>query len=657
MSGVLSEKDIEHILAYIDGDEPILTRYQQTIDNLKANHLVQTLVLKPCQILVHPDNRSTLKLNSFNMHRLGAKIKSVGASHEELAGAVCIEMATNAEARSKQLLSNKKLAEISNGYICEVLGSEKYLSVGGSHMAGFCRAAIHGCKTSEHSIRDDGGRVDLHKIKADPVFADILDKGWEWLVVSASVEETFPRIADFMQRALNSTNSIASDASELEVMSSIAQFAANQEKAGEPINWDACSSAACASNPPCADYGYILARFAQDYGGGRGAPLVTHLDNFAKKHSEHLILGQDYITAVCDVKFGATKPCPYVRAALMATNMTSTKSVDRIARLLTKVDIAKLESKDKLPQVHKLEESLKGLEALQLSLDSMNVIPLEDSMDHLFLCMIRAVTHLVGKTKQTFLNQTYESMDAIMELFHEEVNSCVPEESRANAKAEPEAAASAAVRSSELVSFSDVASHEHIAKQKGLAIGGVVFERSVGSSTLYYIKKVAEQVEIEALTLLHGTTPNKAAIELEKSLKDFNVFKGDTPELLKDELVSKHSIDASSTVLVDEYRTQMFSALRSYHSKHAASTTDDFYYAIHPVALHVGKAFKAGKLTIVPLVPLSSIALTTTVGQSSIDTSSIVKIGKVKMSIVINKPMLATSQSPSACGRSQKTNK
>ena len=98
MSDVLSTEDIAQIQEYIDGDEPILTRYQQTIDILRANHLVQTLVLKPDQVLVHPDNRSTLKLNSFNMHRLGAKIKSVGASHEELAGAVCIEVATNAEA-------------------------------------------------------------------------------------------------------------------------------------------------------------------------------------------------------------------------------------------------------------------------------------------------------------------------------------------------------------------------------------------------------------------------------------------------------------------------------------------------------------------------------------------------------------------------------
>jgi hypothetical protein len=148
--------------------------------------------------------------------------------------------------------------------------------------------------------------------------------------------------------------------------------------------------------------------------------------------------------------------------------------------------------------------------------------------------------------------------------------------------------------------------------------------------------------------LLPGTTSTNATIELENLLKDFNVFKGDKPEVLKGELVSTHSIDASSTVLVDEHRTGMFSALRSYHSKHAASAVDDFYYAINPVAVYARKAFKDGKLTLVPLVPLSSIALTTTVGQSSIDTGNTAKIDKVKMSIVINRPMVATSQSPSA---------
>ena len=318
----------------------------------------------------------------------------------------------------------------------------------------------------------------------------------------------------------DATNAIAADASELEIMSCIAQFARSQEKAGDKPDWDTCVQAACAGNPPCAEYANVLARFAREYGGGPGAPLVFYLDNFAKKHSQHLILGQEYISAVCDAKFGMTKPCAYVRAALMATNMTATKAVDNIAKLMTKADVMKLQSKEKLPKVHQLDQDLQGLEALLVKLDSMQVISLADSMDHLFLCMIRAVTHLVSKTKLTFLHMEYKDMDTIMGMFHEELNAALPEDAKEKA-AKPEAEAKAAsstdkpMGSSDMVSFDTLMSPEHIASQKGFAIGGTVLERCVGPSKLYIIKRVADNVDIETRVFIPGVLPQKASMALE----------------------------------------------------------------------------------------------------------------------------------------------
>ena len=228
-------------------------------------------------------------------------------------------------------------------------------------MVAFCRAALRGCKTSESELANASGVIDLESIKLDGVFKKMLEEGWDWEVVDAEAEEIWPDLPDFLQRALNAGNSVASEASELEIMASIAEFAHGRPDKGE-VDWPACVEAACTGNPPCRAYAGVLGEFARLYGGGPGAPIVHELDAFAKQHRQNVVLGEEFLTAVVDVKFGEIARCPRVRSALLVANSTAPKSVDGIAKLLTKSDVMGLRAKDKLAKTLKLEQDLKHCE-------------------------------------------------------------------------------------------------------------------------------------------------------------------------------------------------------------------------------------------------------------------------------------------------------
>ena len=154
--------------------------------------------------------------------------------------------------------------------------------------------------------------------------------------------ELLPGLPDFFQRALNANNTVASDASELEVASAIAEFYEMGRKSGEAPAWDTCIPAAIAGNPFCAPYAQVLAEFSRKFCGGHGSPIVKPVDAFAKQYNCNARLGEDFLRSVIEVTLHPEKSMGRVRQACLATNLTSPKIVDGIARLLTSNDLLRL---------------------------------------------------------------------------------------------------------------------------------------------------------------------------------------------------------------------------------------------------------------------------------------------------------------------------
>ena len=311
----------EEVQKQIDGNGPILNRLEIVCNLLREMNLLQELVVHPNQVLCHPCNRSGLGINPHNAHRTGAKVQSIGADRKQL-DTYLFTMPPAGEVAAKHIKFNEELVRIAEGMLAPVNGHELYTSVAGGHFEAFCKAAIAGCKTNQKNIMDDQGKIDVGKLKNDFVFKKLLEEGWTCTIISYHAEEMFPSLPDFIQRAKNAHNSIASESSEIQICLSINEFASNVQKLGHKVDWDKCIDAATTGNPPCSDYAEVLAKYGRLYSGGVGAP---QLDKFAKRQAANAKLGEEFWTAVTDVNFGEFTTCPRIRSAMLACNMTSPK--------------------------------------------------------------------------------------------------------------------------------------------------------------------------------------------------------------------------------------------------------------------------------------------------------------------------------------------
>ena len=319
------------------------------------------------EIMVHPDNRGGLGLNWFNAHRNLRLIKSVGVDLTKLSDATCFEMSMNKATRHRQIEFNRRLSESSNGYLAPLSGQERYMSVATGHMAAGIRAVNKRCKTTNTKLRDKHGNYSYELVVTNsPKLEKLLTKGWTFTVIEPGVEDESPSIPKIAQRALNASNNIACDTSELEVAATIAEYYDMQVTAGCEVDWDSCVENVKASQPPCAEYIETIGSYTQNYGGGPGAPIIKFLEFFSKEFGGDRKLGQDFFSALEALEFAKGQGMrPLTRSACIATNMTGPKVQDGFCRFLLPSHIEKLNSKAFIENVDKVES------ALQLSWTTM----------------------------------------------------------------------------------------------------------------------------------------------------------------------------------------------------------------------------------------------------------------------------------------------
>ena len=113
--------------------------------------------------------------------------------------------------------------------------------------AASCRCIA--CATPQVKLQDAAGKLSREALeRRDKRLHPILEKGWTWQVLPWQCEMQWPRLPDLTQRALNSSQNVASLMSELEVVVTIAEL-----DAGRPENSDLseCVNAVARNNPPC----------------------------------------------------------------------------------------------------------------------------------------------------------------------------------------------------------------------------------------------------------------------------------------------------------------------------------------------------------------------------------------------------------------------
>ena len=256
-----------------------LTKWNQVLDILVAKNIAYKRQCSMDDLFVHPKNRSGMGLNAFNVHRNLAVIKTVGCDHEHLRKATAFEVSALSQIRESQLGFNVALIKQADGLLAPATGAEKFLTVACSHTAASFKAIKAGCRTSEVSLKDPNGNLNLMQLsETDKALEEVVTKGMRFTIIPWQAEQIWPTMPDLAQSALNAEHAAFSMATELQAMAMIGINA----KDGDQQSWNEAVSMTKASMPPCHEYLDTLAEFVKLFGGVAGTPMVWYLDIFCQ---------------------------------------------------------------------------------------------------------------------------------------------------------------------------------------------------------------------------------------------------------------------------------------------------------------------------------------------------------------------------------------
>ena len=130
------------------------------------------------------------------------------------------------------------------------------------------------------------------------------------------------------------------------------------------------------------------------------------------------MIGEEFMNAVAYADFKVEgNVFPFIRAACLAAQLTSPKSQDGIAKLLTKTDMEKLKSKGMQKQLVLAEQGM----ALAWDVLEKAGLPLQASHGIFGKLLTRTILHLCDKHKLGREPKGFPSFEAINEKFAMEV--------------------------------------------------------------------------------------------------------------------------------------------------------------------------------------------------------------------------------------------
>ena len=261
----------------------------------KTGAKAKKVTLRPSQMAVHPSNRGTFGLNGYNCHRNGNEIDKVGTDLNMLNMAMCFQICPFDPQRTNCLNFNKKVIKQAKGLLADLTGEESHVSVGTGHFTGWCRAINAGCRTPFKHLQDTDGRLSQERFaRKDIRLGVLLKEGWVWFELPWEADLAWPQLADLAQRALNSSHSVSSSSTELEVMVSIAQ---NMSEDDETTLKSVCEMT-CLNGPHCAPYIESVGELATQISGGASAPTLHFLDRFQKNYGANKDLGEEFCVSL-----------------------------------------------------------------------------------------------------------------------------------------------------------------------------------------------------------------------------------------------------------------------------------------------------------------------------------------------------------------------
>ena len=255
---------------------PPLVTVERVTQLLLRGGLAYKQQLKPSEMLVHPSNKGGQMLSMRDVWVKGHKIYTLYFRKQLLTSSYCFEFAFAGDCREKQVGANAALHEQSGGCLASVTEEERFLSVSSSHTTAWLKAMHQGCEAP-------GPELAAQLSLADPKCASImhvLEHGWEWVVLNATVEVTWPTLPSFLATALNASNNNQRAMSEVECAAQLAQDLSLGVPLLDAMEHLKKCDPSCLRSLPC------IGDFVCKYGGGEQMPLIKFFGSLQRLGSQ-----------------------------------------------------------------------------------------------------------------------------------------------------------------------------------------------------------------------------------------------------------------------------------------------------------------------------------------------------------------------------------
>ncbi|CAL1147545.1 unnamed protein product [Cladocopium goreaui] len=592
-------------LTKLKGDKqlPINTKWAKLKETMVQAGLAWPRTEVPSQVLCHPKNRAGIMLNAWDVHAKGAKMLELGIAMNKIQESVAFEVSTKGSTKQQQLQANIQLVESSHNQLAPVTGQERLLSCSSSHLVAFCRAVLHGCQTQEPSLKaKTNGQLSLAALaNSQDGLVTMCEQGWTWLVVSSLVEEAFPDLPTLVQQALNTTQAVSQGQGECETMLTIATHYQHGQDSNGSGDMAQAIQLAASSQPEGSNYMQTMGYYVQNFSGGVGWPLLhllQHISSWAslaaniclgKQFSTTLKLGEEYFSTVAYLDFKEkSSSMPWVRAALLAANLSAPRSIDGIAKCLTKADCEKLKSKHQKALVIQCESML------AMNWATLQGKPWKDTPKAYNLmgrCMVRMALHIAKKETKGRDTKNYESLAEISTLFSEELLEV--EAAPGAPSVEPDAADPAKL-AMKTYRVEPGCHYTYKAKDSKIADPRVWKLQHVGP----------DKSNFEHQPLIGPAV----GLEVEnEDLKRFRKFDRDLPVLVPTATLEKLHPSQSEQLLKEAMKAEAQQILCQHYQEKVKLDADSLLVAQNFNGILANKSFGKGKLVLFPVGPVAVV--------------------------------------------------
>ena len=128
-AAVLPPAVVSKVNEIMDSQKPINIQVDEICQVFLAHGFARRQVVKPPQMLTHPENRGKTMLNVHDCWQKGMQMLQVSMKRALLGESLCVELSTNSATRKTQVDKNVHMVTAANGCLAPANGNECFLAV------------------------------------------------------------------------------------------------------------------------------------------------------------------------------------------------------------------------------------------------------------------------------------------------------------------------------------------------------------------------------------------------------------------------------------------------------------------------------------------------------------------------------------------------